>query len=87
MRKTVLIVDDHEDFRRSATALLDAEGFDVVGVVTQPDKPVGRSRSTLQPSPVKLGPATGSAEFIGLFNFLRRSAEITVGAPRLQAWS
>jgi DNA-binding NarL/FixJ family response regulator len=27
----VLIVDDHEDFRRSATALLTAEGFDVVG--------------------------------------------------------
>jgi DNA-binding NarL/FixJ family response regulator len=33
MRRTVLIVDDHEDFRRSATALLDAEGFDVVGAV------------------------------------------------------
>jgi methionyl-tRNA formyltransferase len=30
------------------------EGFDVVGVVTQPDKPVGRSRSKLQAPPVKL---------------------------------
>jgi methionyl-tRNA formyltransferase len=29
------------------------EGFDVVGVVTQPDRPRGRSRSTLVPSPVK----------------------------------
>jgi len=29
------------------------EGFDVVGVVTQPDKAVGRSRSVLQPPPVK----------------------------------
>ena len=29
------------------------EGFDVVGVVTQPDKPVGRSRSAVQPPPVK----------------------------------
>ena len=29
------------------------EGFEVVGVVTQPDKPVGRSRSKLQPPPVK----------------------------------
>jgi len=29
------------------------EGFDVVGVVTQPDKPVGRSRSTLLAPPVK----------------------------------
>jgi DNA-binding NarL/FixJ family response regulator len=27
----VLIVDDHEDFRMSASALLEAEGFDVVG--------------------------------------------------------
>lgn len=30
------------------------EGFDVVGVVTQPDKPVGRHRSQLEPPPVKL---------------------------------
>jgi methionyl-tRNA formyltransferase len=29
------------------------EGFDVVGVVTQPDRPVGRSRSKLQASPIK----------------------------------
>jgi DNA-binding NarL/FixJ family response regulator len=33
VRRTVLIVDDHEDFRRSAAALLDAEGFEVVGDV------------------------------------------------------
>jgi DNA-binding NarL/FixJ family response regulator len=31
MRRTVLIVDDHEAFRESAAALLEAEGFDVVG--------------------------------------------------------
>src|SRR4029078_4115816 len=30
------------------------EGFDVVGVVTQPDKAVGRSRSTLEAPPVKI---------------------------------
>jgi methionyl-tRNA formyltransferase len=29
------------------------EGFDVVGVITQPDRPVGRSRSKLVPPPVK----------------------------------
>ena len=29
------------------------EGFDVAAVVTQPDKPVGRSRSTVQAPPVK----------------------------------
>lgn len=31
MRRTVLIVDDHPAFRESASALLEAEGFDVVG--------------------------------------------------------
>lgn len=31
VRPTVLIVDDHADFRESARALLEAEGFDVVG--------------------------------------------------------
>ena len=29
------------------------EGFDVCGVITQPDRPRGRSRSTLVPSPIK----------------------------------
>jgi methionyl-tRNA formyltransferase len=29
------------------------EGFDVIGVVTQPDKPIGRSRSKLEAPPVK----------------------------------
>lgn len=29
------------------------EGFDVAAVITQPDRPAGRSRSTLQPPPVK----------------------------------
>ena len=29
------------------------EGFDVIGVVTQPDRPQGRSRSALVPSPIK----------------------------------
>jgi DNA-binding NarL/FixJ family response regulator len=31
MRPTVLIVDDHEAFRTSARALLEADGFDVIG--------------------------------------------------------
>jgi DNA-binding NarL/FixJ family response regulator len=31
VRPTVLIVDDHEGFRASARALLEAEGFEVVG--------------------------------------------------------
>lgn len=31
MRRTVLVVDDHADFRRAARELLEAEGFEVVG--------------------------------------------------------
>jgi DNA-binding NarL/FixJ family response regulator len=31
VRTTVLIVDDHDDFRASASALLEAEGFAVLG--------------------------------------------------------
>jgi DNA-binding NarL/FixJ family response regulator len=31
VRPTVLIVDDHAGFRAAATALLEAEGYDVVG--------------------------------------------------------
>lgn len=33
MRPSVLIVDDHEGFRVSARALLEAEGFEVIGDV------------------------------------------------------
>ncbi len=41
------------EFAAAPLRALLGEGFDVVGVVTQPDKPVGRSRSTLVPPPVK----------------------------------
>ena len=42
------------DFATPALRALLGEGVDVVGVVTQPDKPQGRSRSTLVPPPVKV---------------------------------
>jgi methionyl-tRNA formyltransferase len=41
------------EFATPPLRALIGEGFDVVGVVTQPDRPVGRSRSTLEPPPVK----------------------------------
>jgi methionyl-tRNA formyltransferase len=41
------------DFATPPLRALLGEGFDVAGVVTQPDRAVGRSRSTVQPSPVK----------------------------------
>lgn len=42
------------EFATPPLRALVGEGYDVVGVVTQPDKPQGRSRSTLVPSPVKV---------------------------------
>jgi methionyl-tRNA formyltransferase len=41
------------DFAVPPLRALIGEGFDVVGVVTQPDKPVGRSRSKVEAPPVK----------------------------------
>jgi methionyl-tRNA formyltransferase len=41
------------EFATSALRAMLGEGFDVIGVVTQPDKAIGRSRSKLEPSPVK----------------------------------
>src|ERR1700755_2799039 len=41
------------DFALPPLRALIGEAFDVVGVVTQPDKAVGRSRSTLEAPPVK----------------------------------
>ena len=41
------------EFATPPLRALIGEGFEVAGVVTQPDKAVGRSRSTLEPPPVK----------------------------------
>ena len=41
VRPTVLIVDDHADFRASARALLEAEGFDVVGEAAGGEEAIG----------------------------------------------
>jgi methionyl-tRNA formyltransferase len=41
------------EFAAPPLRALIGEGFEVAGVVTQPDRPVGRSRSTLEPPPVK----------------------------------
>ena len=42
------------DFAVPSLEALAGEGFDVPAVVTQPDRPRGRSRSQLEPPPVKL---------------------------------
>jgi methionyl-tRNA formyltransferase len=40
-------------FAAPSLRALIGEGFEVVGVVTQPDRAVGRSRSRLAPPPIK----------------------------------
>jgi DNA-binding NarL/FixJ family response regulator len=49
----VLIVDDHEDFRRSAWALLQAEGFTVIGAARDGAEAIIRARE-LRPDIVLL---------------------------------
>src|SRR3954447_15918399 len=53
MPLTVLIVDDHPSFRATARALLEAEGFDVVGEAADGATGVMRARE-LQPEVVLL---------------------------------
>jgi CheY-like chemotaxis protein len=40
MRPTVVIVDDHAEFRESASALLEAEGFVVIGAAADGDEAI-----------------------------------------------
>ena len=44
MRPSVLIVDDHEDFRRSARAMLQAEGFVIVGEAADGTEAIAKAR-------------------------------------------
>ena len=53
MRPTILIVDDHAGFRRSAHRLLDAEGFEVVGESATGESAVSQVRA-LRPQVVLL---------------------------------
>ena len=43
MRQTLLIVDDHEDFRVSARTLLELEGFDVVGTAASGEEAISEA--------------------------------------------
>jgi DNA-binding NarL/FixJ family response regulator len=43
VRRTVLIVDDHADFRRLARALLEAESFEVVGEAADGESAIAES--------------------------------------------
>ena len=82
------------EFATPALRALIGEGHDVVGVVTQPDRPQGRSRSTLVPSPVKvialeegipvLQPEQPKApEFVKALETLEPDASIVVAYGRI----
>lgn len=53
VRPTVLVVDDHAEFRRSARALLEAGGFEVVGEAAGGREAIGAS-ARLRPEIVLL---------------------------------
>ena len=53
MPRTVLIVDDHDGFRRDARALLEADGFEVVGEAADGESAVGAA-TRLRPGLVLL---------------------------------
>jgi methionyl-tRNA formyltransferase len=67
------------DFAVPALRALIGEGFDVVGVVTRPDRPTGRHRSSATPSPVKVA---ALAEDLAVFEPERPSAETFVATAR-----
>jgi DNA-binding NarL/FixJ family response regulator len=53
VRSTVLIVDDHDGFRHNARALLEADGFDVVGEAVDGESAIAEA-ARLQPRCVLL---------------------------------
>src|SRR3954464_12756758 len=67
------------DFAVPSLTALVGEGFDVVGVVTRPDRPTGRHRSTATPSPVK---EAALAEAIPVFEPEKPSAPDFVAQAR-----
>src|SRR5262245_17862133 len=70
------------EFAAPPLRALIGEGFEVVGVVTQPDRPVGRSRSKLESPPVKL---VALEESIPVFQPERPRVEEFIGQLRALA--
>jgi DNA-binding NarL/FixJ family response regulator len=95
VRPRVLIVDDHDGFRESATSLLEAEGFAVVGTVADGEgalKAVERLRPEVVLLDVQLPDSDGFAVAERLAAtpdppsvVLISSREATAYGPRLHA--
>lgn len=95
MRPTVLIVDDHAAFRASARALLEAEGFAVVGEAADDRQALSQARM-LEPDivllDIQLPDADGfavadrlAAEGSGAKVVLISSHDAAIYGPRLAA--
>jgi DNA-binding NarL/FixJ family response regulator len=78
MRPSVLIVDDHEDFRASARALLELQGFEVVADVEDGDAAL-EAAERLRPDVVLL-----DVQLPGMDGFeVAERLAATAGAPRV----
>jgi DNA-binding NarL/FixJ family response regulator len=88
MRPTVLIVDDHAAFRASARALLQAEGFDVIGEAANGAAAV-EAVAVLRPEIVLLDILTVAEQLAGAPDppavVLISSRDAAAYGPRLQA--
>src|SRR6186713_2706464 len=80
MSRTVLIVDDHPSFRASARAMLEAEGFDVVGELTE-GASVVETVLALEPD-VVLPDMTGFDVCAGLENCDASTAQVILVSSR-----
>jgi DNA-binding NarL/FixJ family response regulator len=76
MRPTVLIVDDHAAFRESASALLEVEGFDVVGEAADGEEAIAEV-DRLRPEIVLVDIQLPGLDGFGVAKRLARTA----GAP------
>jgi DNA-binding NarL/FixJ family response regulator len=95
VRSTVLIVDDHAGFRSSASMLLEAEGFAVVGVAADGDEAIAaveRLRPQIVLLDIQLPDRDGFAVAEGLAQIpdpptvvLISSREASAYGPRLEA--
>ena len=74
------------DFAVESLRQLVEGGYNVVGVITMPDKPMGRHGSVLQPSPVKQYAVEKGLRVLQPVN-LKRSEERRVGKECRSRWS
>ncbi len=89
MRRTVLIVDDHDEFRASAGALLEAEGFEVVGGAADAAQAVAETER-LQPEivllDIQLPEIDGFAVAEQLANVARPPAVVLISSRDARAY-